>query len=174
MVRALLLAGLTLALTGPTASVRASSSRSGVPAPVSPPVTYSAPLDGRLDVIGPFEAPAGPYAPGHRGVDLAAAPGRPVHAAGAGTVSFAGPVAGRGVVVISHADGVRTEYEPVESRVRAGQVVGRGETIGTVRGRHGSCVPQRCLHWGARRGEQYFDPMTLLRPLGPVRLLPWS
>ena len=31
-----------------------------------------------------------------------------------------------------------------------------------------------CLHWGARRGDTYLDPLSLLRPLGPVRLLPWS
>ncbi|MEO6502329.1 MAG: M23 family peptidase, partial [Jatrophihabitantaceae bacterium] len=46
--------------------------------------------------------------------------------------------------------------------------------IGVVRGAHRSCAPAPCLHWGARRGEAYLDPMSLLRPLGVVRLLPWS
>jgi hypothetical protein len=30
-----------------------------------------------------------------------------------------------------------------------------------------------CAAWGARRGDIYLDPLELLRPLGPVRLLPW-
>ncbi len=88
-------------------------------------------------------------------------------------MTFAGQVAGRGLVVIAHADGVRTEYEPVRPLVPAGSAVAAGEPIGVVHGKHGRCQVDRCLHWGARRGEAYFDPMLLLRPLGPVRLLPW-
>ena len=74
-------------------------------------VRYSAPVP--LRVVRAFEQPAGPYGPGHRGVDLAAAAGDAVRAAADGTVTFAGSVAGRGVVVVRHADGVRTEYEPL-------------------------------------------------------------
>jgi len=96
-----------------------------------------------------------------------------VVAAADGTVLFAGAVAGRGVVVIVHPGGVRTEYEPVQATVRAGVVVARGEQIGHVAGEHGGCPANRCLHWGARRDGTYFDPMTLLRALGPVALLPW-
>jgi murein DD-endopeptidase MepM/ murein hydrolase activator NlpD len=88
-------------------------------------------------------------------------------------VTFAGPVAGRGVVVIAHPDGVRTEYEPVQPQVEVGAAVQGGEPIGRLAGRHPGCAPRRCLHWGARRGDTYLDPMSLLRPLGPVRLLPW-
>ena len=66
-------------------------------------------------LVGPasIRAAATPYAAGHRGVDLAATSSQPVLAARGGRVQFAGPVAGRGVVVIAHADGIRTEYEPV-------------------------------------------------------------
>ncbi len=122
----------------------------------------------------PFEPPATAYAAGHRGVDLATAPGGVVLSAADGVVTFAGIVAGRGVVVITHADGIRTEYEPLAASVTTGTTVRRGEPIGRVAGRHDGCAPDACLHWGARRGDVYFDPMTLLRPLGRVRLLPWD
>ncbi len=142
-----------------------------VAAPRDTAVRYAPPAP--LRVVRGFEQPAGPYGPGHRGVDLAAASGDPVRAAAVGSVTFAGSVAGRGVVVVQHADGVRTEYEPVRPAVRAGAVVVRGQALGVVAGRHASCAPSTCLHWGARRGAVYLDPLTLLRPLGPVRLLPW-
>ena len=148
--------------------------------PPSPPaassaaaVTYARPLAGPLRVLRPFEPPPTPYAAGHRGVDLEAATAARVRAAGAGRVTFAGQVAGRGVVVIAHPDGIRTEYEPVTPSVTAGQAVARGEQIGRLSGQHDQWPRGRCLHWGARRGDQYLDPLALLRPLGPVRLLPW-
>jgi murein DD-endopeptidase MepM/ murein hydrolase activator NlpD len=89
-------------------------------------------------------------------------------------VTFAGAVAGRGVVVIRHADGVSTEYEPVEPLVSRGALVHGGQQIGYVHGVHGTCAFDTCLHWGARRDGQYLDPMLLLQPLGAVRLLPWT
>ena len=155
------------------ASGRASVAAHDAVASPSAAVRYRAPVTGRLVVLRPFERPPTPYAAGHRGVDLAAATGGLVLAAGAGRVSFAGPVAGRGVVVVVHPGGVSTEYEPIMPLVHAGQQVARGQPIGRLRGRHGSCAVDACLHWGARRAGAYFDPMLLLRPLGPVRLLPW-
>ena len=137
------------------------------------PSRYSAPVT-PVHVLRRFQPPPTPYSAGHRGVDLATPAGGLVRAAGAGRVSFAGPVAGRGVVVIAHPDGVRSEYEPITPTVRAGAAVARGQPIGHVRGAHGSCPVDRCLHWGARRDGVYFDPLTLLQALGPVRLLPWS
>jgi murein DD-endopeptidase MepM/ murein hydrolase activator NlpD len=141
--------------------------------PPSRPVTYRAPV-AQLQVVRPFDAPATPYGPGHRGVDLAVHRGQVVRTAAAGIVTFAGSVAGRGVVVVAHADGVRTEYEPVRAAVRAGAVLAADAVVGRVDGTHGSCAPGRCLHWGARRGAEYFDPLLLLARLGRVRLLPWD
>jgi murein DD-endopeptidase MepM/ murein hydrolase activator NlpD len=129
-------------------------------------------LTGRLDIVRAFEPPATPYGPGHLGVDLRASRLGAVRAAGTGVVSFAGPVAGRGVVVIAHPDGIRTEYEPVRPSVRIGARVQAGQPIGVLAGRHRGC-PGSCLHWGARRGATYLDPLRLLAPLGPVVLLPW-
>jgi murein DD-endopeptidase MepM/ murein hydrolase activator NlpD len=160
-----------------TARVRpiAAATASGV-AP-APPVAavgrYTLPISGPPSVLRPFQPPPTPYAAGHRGVDLAATPNQVVHSAAAGVVSFAGFVAGRGLVVVTHPDGVRTEYEPLDPTVRAGQTVAGGDPLGLVAGQHAGCRPSMCLHWGARRGETYFDPMTLLAPLGPVHLNPW-
>jgi murein DD-endopeptidase MepM/ murein hydrolase activator NlpD len=144
-------------------------------APQDPPATgalWTAPL-AVLVVVQPFEAPARAYGPGHRGADLLGAPGAPVLAAANGVVAFAGMVAGRPVVSIDHADGLRTTYEPVDPSVGAGQAVARGSPIGTLLGGHAGCPAGACLHWGLRRGETYLDPLLLLRP-PRIRLLPWK
>ena len=126
-----------------------------------------------LVIQHPFHPPAHRYGAGTVGVDLTAASGSVVVAAGAGTVVFVGPVAGRGVVVIAHPDGIRTEYEPMRASVVVGQIVLGGAMIGVISGHHAGCA-SACLHWGARRGDAYIDPLSLLHPLGPVRLLPLS
>ena len=143
-----------------------------VPVPERPSAAlWSPPLAGPLQVTRPFDPPPDRFGPGHRGVDLAGAPGAPVLAAADGTVAFAGMVAGRPVVSIDHVSGLRTTYEPVDPAVAAGQPVARGSPIGTLAGGHAGCPVAACLHWGVRRGETYLDPLLLLRP-PPVRLLP--
>lgn len=132
---------------------------------------YQAPIE-PLTVLHPFHPPAHKYGAGKVGVDLTARDGAAVVAAGAGTVVFAGPVAGRGVVVVAHADGIRTEYEPLHPTVVVGQLVAAGTRIGVISGHHVGCAAS-CLHWGARRSVAYLDPLSLLHALGPVRLLPW-
>ena len=126
-----------------------------------------------VQVLRRFDPPASRYGRGHRGVDLLVGSDGLVRAAGAGTVTFAGAVAGRGVVVIAHADSIRTEYEPVAARVHRGDRVRAGDVIGRLVGVHAGCTG-RCLHWSARRGQAYFNPLLLLDALGPVRLLPWA
>ncbi len=133
-------------------------------------VAYAPPVALRL--LRAFDPPATPYGPGHLGVDLRVPAGGVVRSAGAGVVRFAGQVAGRGVVVIAHADGISTEYEPVRPFVARGAAVRQGQPIGVLSGTHRRC-PGRCLHWGARRATVYLDPLALLRRLAPVRLLPW-
>ena len=119
----------------------------------------------------PFDPPPDRYGAGHRGADLAGAPGLPVRAAGDGVVVFAGMVAGRPVVSVDHAGGLRTTYEPVDAVVGAGQPVARGTVLGTLAGGHAGCPVAACLHWGLRRGEVYLDPLSLLGA-PEVRLLP--
>ncbi|WP_442945553.1 peptidoglycan DD-metalloendopeptidase family protein [Nocardia sp. SSK8] len=135
------------------------------------------PLRPRPSVEKRFDKPERNWLPGHRGVDLAAADGQLVVAAGDGVVVFAGVVAGKPVVSIDHAGGLRTTYEPVRAQVVVGARVVRGTPIGTVVAGHEGCPVSACLHWGARResGEhnrrEYVDPLGLLHEV-PIRLKP--
>ncbi|MGY4772167.1 M23 family metallopeptidase [Kribbella sp. CWNU-51] len=139
------------------------------PATAAPPVW---PLQPRPQVVHGFELPAKPWLPGHRGVDLAGTPGQPVLAATAGTITYAGPLAGRGVVTVS-TDPRRTTYEPVVSALAVGAAVTPGTLIGHLSAAGSHCRPATCLHWGLIQGKQYLNPLTLV-PDRPVRLLPLS
>ncbi|MBB5894133.1 M23 family metallopeptidase [Kutzneria kofuensis] len=141
------------------------------PALTPSPSRYGWPLAPPHPVLRPFLPPSSPYGPGHRGVDLGAAAGEPVLAAADGVVSFAGWVATRGVVAVAHTGGMRTTYEPVRPEVAPGQRVRRGEEVGRLMPGHAGCVAA-CLHWGARRADEYLDPLRLLSTQR-VRLLPW-
>ncbi|MDR6977623.1 murein DD-endopeptidase MepM/ murein hydrolase activator NlpD [Streptomyces sp. 3330] len=150
-----------------------------VPARPVPAIGRAWPVGDRPAVLRGWEPPAGPYARGHRGVDLAAAPGAPVRAVSAGRVSFAGRVAGRGVVSVElSATGqppLRTTYEPVRAAVRKGDEVAPGQVVGTVEPTGSHCA-RTCVHWGLLSGRTYLDPLSLLPPWlrrsGPSRLLP--
>lgn len=122
-------------------------------------------------VISRFDPPDVSWGAGHRGVDLAGSPGEIVSAAADGTVTYAGVLAGRGVVVVDHRV-VRTTYEPVAATVALGDVVSRGQPIGRLQAGHASCPGTTCLHWGLREGDAYLDPLLLLGP--SIRLLPAS
>jgi murein DD-endopeptidase MepM/ murein hydrolase activator NlpD len=128
------------------------------------------PLDPPPTVVRRFDPPDSPWGAGHRGVDLLGRPGQEVHAALGGTVTFAGSLAGRGVVVVSHG-AVRTTYEPVTPEVHVGDVLPTGGVLGVLETGLSHCYPQTCLHWGLLEGERYLDPLSLLG-YAPVRLLP--
>ncbi|WP_459802357.1 M23 family metallopeptidase [Herbidospora sp. RD11066] len=128
------------------------------------------PLAGEPRPVRPFTPPPERWLSGHRGVDLPAAAGQEVMAAGDGVVTVARRVAGRGVVTVAHAGGLRTTYLPVDASVAEGQRVRKGDVLGTVSGPDEHC-PQTCLHWGLLSGNLYLDPLHLLG-LGQVRLLP--
>src|SRR5690349_18172570 len=109
------------------------------------------PLRPRPTVLRAFDAPSPNWQRGHRGVDLAGVPGQTVYAAAAGTVVFAGELAGRPVVSVGHPGGLRTSYEPVAPTVHAGQLVASGAPLGELLAGHG-CPAAACLHWGAMWG----------------------
>jgi murein DD-endopeptidase MepM/ murein hydrolase activator NlpD len=137
--------------------------------PASAAARWKAPLS-PVNVTRAFSPPPTPYSAGHRGVDLAGRPGEVIVAASDGEVSYAAPLAGRGVVVVVHGS-LRTTYEPVTATVRRGAQVLRGQQIGVLEEGHAGCPVSACLHWGLRRAEQYLDPMAMLRP-AEIRLLP--
>ncbi|HET6293798.1 MAG TPA: M23 family metallopeptidase, partial [Kribbella sp.] len=128
------------------------------------------PLSPRPEMVRGFEAPAKPWLPGHRGVDLAGSPGQAVLSATAGTITYAGPLAGRGVIVVTRGP-IRTTYEPVIAALPLGAAVNPGDTIGHLSAAASHCAPATCLHWGLRQSDTYLNPLTLL-PTQPVRLLP--
>ncbi|MGA5316701.1 M23 family metallopeptidase [Streptomyces pseudogriseolus] len=144
-----------------------------------PAIARTWPVGVRPRVLRGWEPPATVYGPGHRGVDLAAPPGTPVRAVADGRVSFAGRVAGKGVVSVELAGTgdppLRTTYEPVRASVPRGAEVEAGEVIGTVEAGGSHCTAP-CVHWGLLRGDAYVDPLSLLPPWllqrGPSRLLP--
>ena len=138
-------------------------------APAADPVGLW-PLHPEPAVVRGFDPPESPYGAGHRGVDLLGHPGQTVRTALPGTVTYAGRLAGRGVVVVSHG-ATRTTYEPVLAAVPVGRPVARGDPIGTLELPGSHCFPRACLHWGWIAGETYLDPLRLVGA-GPVRLLP--
>ncbi|MGY6024362.1 M23 family metallopeptidase [Streptomyces spinosirectus] len=148
----------------------------GAPSPPTPALGRVWPVGTRPAVLRGWEPPATVYGRGHRGVDLAAPPGAPVRAAAPGRVSFAGRVAGRGVVSVGlTGTDLRTTYEPVKASVKKGDEVEAGEVVGTVEPGASHCTVT-CVHWGLLRGSAYLDPLSLLPPgllrRGPSRLLP--
>ncbi len=153
---------LTISLVG-AGSARASADRLDWPLRPRPPVVRG------------FDAPSPNWKRGHRGVDLAGVPGQVVYAAGPGTVVFAGEIAGRPVVSVAHVGGLRTSYEPVRARVRAGALVDQGSALGELMPGHPGCAMAACLHWGAMWGSasraDYVDPVGLVVTT-PIRLKP--
>ncbi|WP_336603934.1 M23 family metallopeptidase [Agromyces seonyuensis] len=122
-----------------------------------------------IRVRAPYRAPEHPYGPGHRGIDLDAAFGSEVRAPASGVVSFAGMVAGRPVVSITHGDGIVSSFEPVAGTLAAGDEVAAGAVIGTV-GTVGHC--EDCVHLGVRVDGVYVSPLVFLGGLPRAVLLP--
>lgn len=148
----------------------------GTTSPITPPAHVPTPAVAVWplrppSVIRGFSPPDQSWTTGHRGVDLGGAVGAPVVASTAGAVTFAGLLAGRGVVVIGDGD-TRMTYEPVIPEVQVGDLVTAGTRIGILDVTQSHCFPVACLHWGWLRGDEYLDPLQLLGEAPPVRLLP--
>ncbi len=162
---------VALTLTG-VVTVGSGGQAAAVPEPDPVGVWPLSPAAPPPEVVHGFAPPSVTWGAGHRGVDLRGAAGGPVATALAGTVTFAGPLAGRGVVVVSHG-ATRTTYEPILAGVPVGAQMAAGDQIGVLSGAGSHCAPQVCLHWGWLRGQEYLDPLRLVGS-GPVRLLPLS
>lgn len=169
-----------IATTVVGAMLLVSPSASGAPAHVptntSPGPTWLWPVDPPRTILQPFRAPATRYSAGHRGVDLAAAPGRAVYAPADGVVRFAGTVVDRPVITIDHAPGslgaasLLSSMEPVVAIVPVGAVVRAGERIGTVG--HGGHCDTSCVHLGVRLDGDYVSPLLYLGGVQRAVLLP--
>ncbi len=114
-------------------------------------VAYRPPTDG--PVLDPFRPPPRPWLAGNRGIEYRTVPGSALTAIGAGTVTFAGPVAGRTVISVQHPDGLRSSLTGVGALlVRAGDQVEGGQVVAAA---------EATVHLGVRRGETYIDPASL-------------
>ena len=101
-------------------------------------------------VADPFRPPEDPYGPGNRGIEYDTESGDVVRAAAAGTVEFAGAVAGTLHVTVDHGGGLLSSYAYLQRiSVRAGANVARGAVIGIAGER---------LHFGVRLDGAYTDP----------------
>lgn len=156
--------------SGPDVGLLAGADTGGPAAGATGYVAPVAGVDPPSGVVRPFDAPEHAWGAGHRGVDLVAPEGSGVRSPGPGVVTFAGQVARRGVVVVTHPDGLRTSLEPVAASVPVGTAVAAGSAIGVVESSRADgggttpnhCAPRSCVHWGVRRGERYIDPLSLL------------
>jgi len=100
----------------------------------------------------------------HEGIDLAAKEGTPVVASADGIVTFCGTYGGYGLMVeIDHENGLSTRYAHNKmNKVRSGQRVTRGQTIGLV-GSTGVTTSVH-LHYEVRRDDEAINPMPYVLP----------
>ena len=131
-------------------------------------------------VVRGFDTRAGPFGPGHRGIDIAASVGELVRSPTAGWVVFAGRVAGRNWVSLLVAPGVLVTLGPLldaattADRVRLRTPVGRvgpGHAPPPV-GRAGSGREGATLHLSVRVDGVYVDPLAYLVDRPRPRLAP--
>ncbi|WP_068251422.1 murein hydrolase activator EnvC family protein [Janibacter corallicola] len=123
-------------------------------------------------VAAPFRAPESTWGAGHRGIDLGTRTGAVVRAVADGRVTHRGRIAGRGTITLLHESGIRSTYEPVDSRLSVGDRVQEGQVIGRIGDEDGHCEPKVCLHLGAKVDEGYRDPLPFFDGPRRVVLLP--
>lgn len=130
--------------------------------------SWSWPLEDRR-VSGRFDRPDTEYSAGHRGIDLPGRVGEPVRAVARGRITFAGSVAGVGVVTVDHGR-ERSTYQPVDPAVKRGDTVSAGDVVGRLRDSGSHCAIA-CLHLGRLEADSYLDPLDRLASESRVRLV---
>ncbi len=121
---------------------------------LTPPVkgNISSPFGWRID---PFTGKKG-Y---HKGIDIKAPEGTPVHSAESGKVIFAGRKGGYGnLIILEHKNGFMTYYAHLKDiKVKTGEEVGKGMIIGDVGSTGRSTGPH--LHFELRQGDKVYNPL---------------
>jgi murein DD-endopeptidase MepM/ murein hydrolase activator NlpD len=176
---------LLVALAGLLPAAWPAASGEGLVAP--PPATVPDPprvpalwMPVTGSVVRGFDARAGPFGRGHRGIDIAASVGATVRAPAAGRIAFAGPVAGTTWISLLVAPGVRVTLGPlldpvtdvrVPSRAPLGRV-GPGHGAGTAGGAGSGTGTGTTLHLSVRVDGVYVDPLAYLIDRPRPRLAP--
>jgi murein DD-endopeptidase MepM/ murein hydrolase activator NlpD len=122
------------------------------------------PVQGTL--LSPFATRTDPFSGEgafHKGVDIKAVTGTPVHVAADGIVVTADPVSGGygRLVVVDHGGGLQTYYAHLSKiQVHAGQELHRGDTVGLVGSTGRATAPH--LHYEVRVGGAPMNPYRYL------------
>jgi murein DD-endopeptidase MepM/ murein hydrolase activator NlpD len=157
----------------PTPTLQPQAWAPAAPGPAVPPAggpERVPPL--RMPLAGPllrgFDASAGTYGPGHRGVDVGGRVGEEVRAPAGGRVEFAGPVAGVTWVSVVVAHGMTVTVGPLlRAEVTKGQRVRALAPLGRLAPGH-----SMMLHLGLRVDGAYVDPLPYLVDRPRPRLAP--
>ncbi len=98
----------------------------------------------------------------HKGIDIKAPEGTPVHSAEAGKVVFAGEKGGYGnLIILEHKNGFKTYYAHLKDiKVKIGEEVGKGMVIGDVGSTGRSTGPH--LHFELRQEDRVYNPLQKL------------
>jgi murein DD-endopeptidase MepM/ murein hydrolase activator NlpD len=180
LLASLLAVGISVPVAVPAAAPEASL-RPPPATPDPPPVPpLWMPVAGA--VVRAFDTRAGPYGPGHRGIDIVASVGELVRSPTAGRVVFAGPVAGTNWVSLLVAPGVLVTLGPLLDPVATADRVRRRTPVGRVAaghssppvGRNGPGREGATLHLSVRVDEVYVDPLAYLADRPRPRLAPLS
>jgi murein DD-endopeptidase MepM/ murein hydrolase activator NlpD len=169
---------LTIGASVPVASPAAVARRSVPPPPTAPDPPPVPPLWMPVAgaVVRGFDARAGPYGPGHRGIDIAASVGELVRAPATGRVVFAGPVAGTNWVSLLVGPGVLVTLGPLLDPPVTAERVRRRAPVGRVGPGHptgwGGSGGEATLHLSVRVNGVYVDPLAYLVDRPRPRLAP--
>jgi murein DD-endopeptidase MepM/ murein hydrolase activator NlpD len=126
------------------------------------------PVEGRL--MSPFAQRTDPFSGEgefHKGVDISATTGTPVHVTADGLVIHAEIESGYGkLVVVDHGNGVQTYYAHLSKfYVHTGQTVRRGDIVGAVGATGRVTAPH--LHYEVRMGGAPVNPTRYLHNAAP-------
>jgi murein DD-endopeptidase MepM/ murein hydrolase activator NlpD len=168
-----LLAGAMLALltalVGTTSVASAAQSVTKIER-FEPSSAWVWPVDGPRVISDPYRAPAQSWSAGNRGIDIAPLVSDVVRSPADGVVAFRGIVVDRSLITITHANGLVTTLEPVDSLRSPGDTVRAGDAIGILS--TGGSTAAGHLHFGVRWHGNYINPMSLYQSVPRAVLLP--
>ena len=100
----------------------------------------------------------------HTGIDIACEEGTVISACGGGTVTNIEESAAMGVTVtIDHGNGITSKYSSVKDlKVKKGDKVAAGDSIGSVTAVPCECADQSHLHFEVCKNEQPASPLSVL------------